>query len=427
MASRDRARGIIEEMREIRSPIRYLEQVKWIVDKVRIDRDRGLMELTKKFDGVDLAEVGFQITRDEIESLADEAPKELIDALEKLRSNIESVEVPLIESLKKVEGKTAIDPDISIDTSIKPIDRVACYIPGGLASYPSTAVMCGTVAKITGVPEVVASVPPKGLTPAIAAALKVVGFTKVYRLGGAQAIAALAYGTESVDRVDMIAGPGGAYVSAAKYLVSNVVKIDMIAGPTEIAIIVDRDTDPYTVAFDAIAQLEHSPDTTMIIASLDDQVAHRIAESLFELARKIEARREIILEALNDGAWILSIEDRDLLVDFINMVAPEHLELCVSDERDLVNELRNYGVMLTKCTSPVITDYYAGVNHILPTSGTARWRGGLSPLDFLVVRRRVAFTGSSEELETIARHIRVLAEVEDLPNHYGAIARRLSR
>jgi len=319
-------------------------------------------------------------------------------------------------------------PKIQIRGSRKfvAIPSVGCYIPGGQARYPSSVVMSVIPAKIAGVKRIVIVSPPGRdgkIDPLTIVAAKRCGATEIYKVGGAQAIGALAYGTKSIPKVDKIVGPGGKFVSIAKSLVSDQVAIDMVAGPTEIGIIADASSDPELVALDLISQAEHSKDTMCFVITQSKTVAKQIQKSIEKLIPGVE-RSSIIKESISKNGFIAVCKNENEMVELANKIAPEHLELMVKNARSLSKKITGAGLLLIgKNTPSAATDYFLGTNHILPTNGFGRTRGGLSVLDFLKLQT-VVMSGK-DVLNAILDSLKTLTDAEDLPNHYKAVKRRL--
>jgi histidinol dehydrogenase len=307
------------------------------------------------------------------------------------------------------------------------IPSVGCYIPGGQARYPSSAIMSVVPAKLAGVKRIVVVSPPGRdgkIDPLTILAAKMCGATEIYKVGGAQAIGALAYGTKSIAKVDKIVGPGGKFVSIAKSLVSDQTAIDMVAGPTELGIIADASSDPELVALDLISQAEHSKDTMCFVITQSKTMAKQIQKSIEKLIPGTK-RISIIKESISKNGFIAVCKNQDEIIELANKIAPEHMELMVKNARSLSKKITGAGLLLIgKNTPSAVSDYFLGSNHILPTNGFGRTRGGLSVLDFLKLQT-VVWTNKST-LRIIQRELKLLTDAEDLPNHYKAVKRRWS-
>ena len=314
----------------------------------------------------------------------------------------------------------------STEKRFVPIPSVGCYIPGGQARYPSSVVMSVVPAKLAGVKRIVVVSPPGRdgkIDPLTIEAARMCGVTEIYKVGGAQAIGALAYGTKSIPKVDKIVGPGGKFVSIAKAIVSEQTSIDMIAGPTELGIMVDASSDPELVALDLISQAEHSKDTMCFVITQSKTMAKQIQKSVEKLIPGTE-RRSIIRESLTKNGFIAVCKNQNEMIELANKIAPEHLELMVKNAKNLSKKITGAGLLLIgKNTPSSASDYLLGTNHILPTNGFGRTRGGLSVLDFLKLQTVVESKKST--LKMVSPELKALTDAENLPNHYKAVKRRL--
>jgi len=394
------------------SPIdEYIEKVRGIVDRVRKEGDKALIELTKQFDGVELKYI--KVPPEEIDRAYEEVDDEIIDALEVARQNIER-----FHSITCVDREIFIDfDDAMLGKRYVPLDSAGIYIPGGRASYPSTALMAGIPASIAGISRIVACTPPdeKGrVRPLTLVACDIAGMDEVYAIGGAQAIAALAYGTETVKPVDKIVGPGNIYVTAAKILVSKDVPIDMPAGPSEVLIIADGSANPRFIALDALAQLEHDPMALAVVLTTSEKLAESVQKVAEELGRELNLKNLKI-------AVVSNIEEA---MDISNRFAPEHLELIFKDAEKYINKIKHAGSVFIGEYSPVAAgDYASGTNHILPTAGYAKRFAGLSVETFL---KHVTFQKLSKDgLKRIGQAVIKLATKEGLPFHAKSVEERL--
>jgi histidinol dehydrogenase len=395
-----------------------------ILAAVRDKGDRALIELTERFDHVTLTADELSVKPAEFAAAAGMVGEETRRALEYAALRIERfhrASAPRSWSMRDAAGSR-------LGQEVRPLARVAIYVPGGRAAYPSTVLMTAVPARVAGVKEIVLVSPPgpdKSLNPAVLAAARIAGVTEAYRVGGAQAIAALAYGTETIRRVDKIVGPGNIYVALAKSQVFGEVGIDMVAGPSEVVVIADDGADPVFVAADLLAQAEHDPMARSVLLTpssrLIDQVAAETARQLGALPRRVIATSA--LEA--NGALVLT----DSLAEAVrvaNALAPEHLELLVADPGELLPEIQNAGaVFLGRFTPEVVGDYVAGPNHVLPTAGTARFASALGTEDF--VKRLSVIEYSAEGLREAAPHVAELSRVEGLQGHGAAAAVRIER
>jgi len=315
---------------------------------------------------------------------------------------------------------------VGIERSLVPIPSVGCYVPGGQARYPSSVAMSVTPAKIAGVKRIVVVSPPGRdgkIDPLTIAAAKRCGATEIYKVGGAQAIGALAYGTKSIPKVDKIVGPGGKFVSIAKSLVSDQTAIDMVAGPTELGIIANASSDPELVALDLISQAEHSKDTMCFVITQSKAMAKQIQKSIEKLIPGTE-RSSIIRESISKNGFIAVCKNENEVIELANKIAPEHLELMVGNAKTLSKKITGAGLLLIgKNTPSAASDYILGTNHILPTNGFGRTRGGLSVLDFLKLQTVVE--SNKKRFLELKDSLKALTDAEGLPNHYKAVKRRL--
>ena len=379
--------------------------VRSILEDVRARGDRALYEYALRFDRASLRSIA--VSREEIESAHRSVDPELMASLRLAASNIERFHRAQIR-----EGFSCALPDGSlVGQRVLPMDRVGVYIPGGTASYPSSALMNAIPARLAGVPEIVAATPPGedgSIPPPVLAALRLAGATEVYKVGGAQAIAALAYGTESIRRVDKIVGPGNAYVNCAKKLVYGAVGIDMPAGPSEVVIVADSTVDARFVASDLLSQAEHDPSAIAILIAVDAGSAEAVRR---ELERQLDGlpREGIARRAIDGGGAILVADCVESAIELANRFAPEHLELCVADPLALLDRVRNAASVFLGPYAPVaLGDYLAGPNHTLPTGGAARFASPLGVDDFArrssyVYYSKAAFYSASADIARIAR------------------------
>ena len=399
-------------------------RVEEIVTAVRDKGDAALLEFTERFDRVSLTAGDLAITRAEL----DAAERTVGDTtMRALRYAAERIERFHRESAPRSWRMTdALGSRLGQE--VRPIDRVAVYVPGGRAAYPSTVLMTVIPARVAGVREIVLVSPPsadKSLNGAVLAAARIAGVTEAYRVGGAQAVAALAYGTETIRRVDKIVGPGNLYVALAKSRVFGDVGIDMVAGPSEIVVVADDSADAVFVAADLLAQAEHDPMARAVLLTPSRELIDRVArEASLQLARL--SRREIAGAALRAHGALVLTRSLEEAVEVANLLAPEHLELQVEDPEALLSLVRNAGaVFLGRLTPEVVGDYVAGPNHVLPTGGTARFASALGTEDF--VKRMSVIHYAEAGLRDAAPHLAELARVEGLDGHGAAAAVRIER
>lgn len=383
-----------------------------IIENVKKNGDKALFEYCEKFDGAKLS--ALQVTDQEIEEAAASVDPAFLEILEKAAANIRKFHQRQVRSsfiLSDTDG-------VVIGQKIIPVDRAGLYVPGGTAAYPSTVLMDSIPAKIAGCREVVMVTPPNKegkINPVILAAAKVAGIDKIFKLGGAQAIAALAYGTESVPKVDKIVGPGNAFVAEAKKQVFGVVSIDMIAGPSEILIIADGGSDPRHVAADLLSQAEHDRLASAVLVTDSADLAAAVQAELEKQIPQLE-RAEIARASIDNNGKIIVADDLRQAIDISNEIAPEHLELCVDDPFDYLDSIRHAGsVFLGRNCPEALGDYFAGPNHTLPTSGTARFSSPLSVDDFI---KKTQFTYYTRDaLKRVAGDVAAFAEAEGLTAH----------
>jgi histidinol dehydrogenase len=398
--------------------------VREIIEQVKEYGDQGVLAATKKFDHADMSAAQMQVTEDEIkEAYAATAP-DLLESLRLARDNIS-------EFHARQHFQTWFQPGEDgelLGQIYRPLERVGIYVPGGTAAYPSSVLMNALPAKVAGVKEIIMVTPPRTdgtVLPLVLVAAAEAGVTKIFKAGGVQAVAGLAYGTESIPKVDKIVGPGNIYVTIAKRLVFGLVDIDMLAGPSEIVIVADEEADHVLVAADLLSQAEHDPMAAAILVTPDEKLAQSVRDEV-EKQLAVLPRKEIAAAAIkNYGAAVVTGSMQEA-VDLANQLAPEHLELYVKDSFSWLGKIRNAGaVFLGAYASEPVGDYFAGPNHVLPTGGTARFFSPLSVEDFMK-RTSVIYT-TKEALQKWGPHIVRLAEDEGLDAHARAIARRLER
>ena len=399
----------------------YRKKVESIILDVQKRKDKALKEYEKKFSGAKLR--SFRVTKSEIKAAYSKVTEEQIAAIKLAKRRLERTESALKSQLQNITIK--ID-GIKITKVFVPLERVGCYIPGGGARYPSTAMMSIVPAKIAGVKKIVAVSPPNKnglIDPLTLVVADLCGVDEFYKIGGAQAIAALAYGTESVPKVDKIVGPGGSFVTLAKLIVNNTVSIDMIAGPTELAIIADSVAEANVVASDLISQAEHSPETMCCLITASTKLKDFVIKSVEQKIRKIQ-RRKIVMESLSTNGFVAICKTESDVIEFANKLAPEHLEIMTKNPQRIAQKITSAGlVLIGKNTPSSASDYLLGSNHILPTSGFGRARGSLGVLDYMKIQSKIE--SSKMALQKIAKHMKSITSAEGLPNHYEAVRIRL--
>ena len=390
-----------------------------IVRTVKAKGDAALMRYSRELDGVALSRGELAVSKEEIAAASRRVSPRLLDAM---RFSLKRIQRTQGQLLGRLQFSYVAD-GYAIRCVVRPLDSVGCYIPGGRASYASTVLMTAGVAKLAGVKRVVLCSPPSGakdgkaakVSDAILAAANLCGVDEVYRIGGAQSIAALAYGTKSISKVSKIVGPGGLYVSAAKKIVSADVPIDFLAGPTEMVVVGDADADARLVAWDLMAQAEHGQDSICGLVTWDAKLAKEVKRVVEEVSPKLQ-RKDYVLGCLRRGFTALC-KDRDTAIELVNSLAPEHLELMVEDSAEMSESISNAGLILTGDYAPgAASDYVIGTDHVLPTEGVARLRAGLTPLDFVKVGWVVS--GTKQGLKTLLPSLKELSTAEGLPNHF---------
>ncbi len=370
---------------------RIKDTVRGILDDVRRRGDAAVLEYTRRFDHLDVASMAeLEIPAAELEAALERIPA---DQREALRAAAERLRAYAGHQSMASWSYTEADGTV-LGQQVSPLDRAGLYVPGGKAAYPSSVLMNAVPAKVAGVPEVIMVVPtPRGeRNDMVMAAAAIAGVDRVIALGGAQAVAALAYGTESIPQVDKITGPGNVFVATAKRQVFGTVGIDMIAGPSEILVVCDGQTDPDWIAMDLFSQAEHDEDAQAILVSPDGAFLERVAESIERLLPEMP-RREIIAASMAERGALIKVRDLDEAAEVIDFVAPEHLELSVADAEGLAARVRNAGaIFMGRYTAEALGDYCAGPNHVLPTSRTARFSSPLGVYDF---QKRSSLIGCS--------------------------------
>lgn len=390
-----------------------------ILDNVKQYGDRALFDYCEKFDHAKLT--ALQVTEEEIEEAVSQVDKEFLEILEKAAVNIRKFHSRQVRNSFMLNDEDGI----VIGQKIIPVDRAGLYVPGGTAAYPSTVLMDSIPAKIAGCPEVVMVTPPNRegkINPVILAAAKVAGVDKIFKVGGAQAIAALAFGTESVPKVDKIVGPGNAFVAEAKKQVYGLVSIDMIAGPSEILVIADGKSNPRYVAADLLSQAEHDKLASAVLVTDSRNLAEAVAQEL-EVQIPLLQRQEIARASIDNNGKIIVAESLEQAVAIANEIAPEHLELCVDNPFDYLDSIRHAGsVFMGRYCPEALGDYFAGPNHTLPTSGTARFSSPLSVDDFIKKTQFTYYTRNA--LSKVAADVAKFAKAEGLTAHAKSAAIR---
>lgn len=396
--------------------------VEAIIADVRSRGDEALFELTAKYDNADLSSLGLKVSASEIDKALSDCAPETLDALAFAQQRIaDHHQRQLPES-----GRYKDEAGVELGHRWTPVDSVGLYVPGGLASYPSSVLMNAVPAKVAGVERIVMVVPaPKGvLNPLVLAAAKLAGVEEIYRIGGAQAVAALAYGTQSIEPVVKIVGPGNAYVAAAKRLVFGTVGIDSIAGPSEVLVIADRDNNPDWIAADLLAQAEHDPAAQSILMTDDEGFAEAVEDAVIRQLSLLP-KSDIASASWRDFGAVIVLRSLDEAPPLANRIAAEHLEIATADAEVMASQIKNAGAIFIGAHTPeVIGDYVSGSNHVLPTARSARFSSGLGVLDFM--KRTSILKLDAASLKALAPAAMTLARAEGLEAHRKSVAIRIN-
>jgi len=393
-----------------------------IIAAVRKEGDKAVLRYTERFDGVKLAARDLIVPKSEIDRAFGTIPASTRNALQQAHRRIVR-----FHARQREKGFEASEPGLRVGMRVAPLAKAGVYVPGGRAAYPSSVLMNVTPARVAGVADITVVTPPspQGIKPEVLAAARIAGATRVVRAGGAQAVAALAYGTKTIPRVDKIVGPGNIYVATAKRLVFGQVDIDMIAGPTEVLIVADESARPEFVAADMLAQAEHDPEAAAICLATTRALAQAVAAAVETQLATLE-RRDIARRSLDRYGTIAVVDTLDRAAEIADEIAAEHLELFVRNPRALARRIRNAGaIFLGQYTTESLGDYAAGPNHVLPTGGSARFSSPLGVYDF--VKRTSIIEATREGLARLARTVEDLAESEGLHGHGLAVRRRLEQ
>ena len=396
-----------------------------IVEKIISDvikfGDSAILKYTKKYDKVKIDSI--PVDKTELKKAYKEVTANQLNSLNKSKKLLEKNEKML---LKRLTGIKSSENGVTIERALKPIESVGCYVPGGRARYPSTLMMCVVPAIIAGVNRISVVSPPMKdgrIDPVTLVAADICGIDKVYRIGGAQAVAALAYGTRTIKKVDKIVGPGGLFVNIAKFLVSNKIGIDMIAGPTELVIYADSRSDPRYVVKDLISQAEHSPDTICGVVTTSESLVKKLVIEIKNTLNSSLSRLEIVSASLRKNGFIALCKNEDDGISFINELAPEHLEVISENPGRIASKINTAGIVLLGKYSPSsASDYCLGSNHVLPTIEFGKSKSSLSVLDFVKLVNHITVTKMG--LQSVQKYIKELAFAEGLPNHYYAVEER---
>ena len=416
----DTKKNLLEDLLK-RSPNNYGQyeaSVKEILDKVKEEKDAAVFAYTAKFDGAELTADTIEVTDAEIEEAYAQVDDTLLTVIRKAKDNIESY-----HAKQRQNSWFDSKPDGTIlGQKISPLHRVGVYVPGGKAVYPSSVLMNVMPAKVAGVDEIIMVTPPGKngkVSPNTLVAAKEAGVDKIYKVGGAQAIAALAYGTESIPKVDKIVGPGNIYVALAKKAVYGHVSIDSIAGPSEILVVADETANPRYVAADLLSQAEHDELASAILVTTSEKLAHEVSDQVDGFLKEL-SRAEIISKSLDNYGYILLADTMEDVIDVANEIASEHLEIQAKNPFEVMTKIRNAGaIFIGEYASEPLGDYFAGPNHILPTNGTAKFFSPLSVDDF--IKKSSIISYSREALQKVHKDIESFAKAEQLTAHANSI------
>lgn len=402
---------------------KIVKYVNRIISEVKEKGDSALIKYMKKIDNVELNKEKLIVSKDDIKKAYNKINNEQIKALNFLKERIEKIEKQILSRIcfEYLDDEYGL----KIKYTYKSIESIGCYIPGGKAAYPSTVLMTVIPAKIAGVPRIVLCSPPKWnneINPMILVAADICGVNEIYRIGGAQAIAALAYGTETIKPVNKIVGPGNIYVTIAKMLVSNDVSIDLPAGPSEIVILADEKANPKYIALDLLSQAEHDVNSISLLVTTSKLLAEKVSYEIENAMQSID-NFKIVKKSISKS-YIIVCRNIDEALLFINNFAPEHLEIILEKSEEVIERILNAGIILVGENTPVsLTDYCVGTNHVLPTGGYGKTYSGLSVLDY--IKRFCIVECSKNSIEKFKSIAKILAESEKLKNHYLAIEGRL--
>ena len=413
-------KNLLEDLLK-RSPNQYPEyekRVAAILENVKENKDKAVFALTKKFDGADITSENIVVSEDEINEAYELVDPSLVAIIRKAKENIRIYH----EKQKQYSWFDSKSNGTMLGQKVTPLHRVGVYVPGGKAVYPSSVLMNILPAKVAGVDEIVMTTPPGKdgkINPNTLVAAKEAGVDVIYKVGGAQAIAAMAYGTESIPKVDKIVGPGNIYVALAKKAVYGHVNIDSIAGPSEILVVADETANPRYVAADLLSQAEHDELASAILVTTSEELAKKVSEQVDVFVEEL-TRTEIMKKSLDNYGYILVADTMEDVIDIANEIASEHLEIMTKNPYDVMMKIRNAGaIFIGEYSSEPLGDYFAGPNHVLPTNGTAKFFSPLSVDDFIKKSSIIAY--SREALEEIHLDIEHFAEAEQLTAHANSI------
>ena len=417
--TKDSKQNILENLLK-RSPNNYTEyesSVNEIINNVRENRDKAIFDYTKKFDKADIDASNIRVTKEEIQEAYDKVDEKLLAVIRKSLVNIKKYHE------KQLQNSWFTSEDgIILGQKVTALEKAGVYVPGGKAVYPSSVLMNVLPAKVAGVDKIVMCTPPGAdgkVYPSTLVAANEAGVDEIYKVGGAQAIAAMAYGTESVPKVDKIVGPGNIFVALAKKAVFGYVSIDSIAGPSEILVLADETSNPRYVAADLLSQAEHDEMASAILITTSKELAVKVSDEVDGFV-KVLSRKEIIQKSLDNYGYILVADNMDDAIDAVNEIASEHMEIVTKDPFTVMTRIRNAGaIFIGEYSSEPLGDYFAGPNHVLPTNGTAKFFSALSVDDF--IKKSSIISYSREALEKVHTDIEQFAQCEQLTAHANSI------
>lgn len=417
--TKDSKQNILENLLK-RSPNNYTEyesSVNEIINNVRENRDKAIFDYTKKFDKADIDASNIRVTKEEIQEAYDKVDEKLLAVIRKSLVNIKKYHE------KQLQNSWFTSEDgIILGQKVTALEKAGVYVPGGKAVYPSSVLMNVLPAKVAGVDKIVMCTPPGAdgkVYPSTLVAANEAGVDEIYKVGGAQAIAAMAFGTESVPKVDKIVGPGNIFVALAKKAVFGYVSIDSIAGPSEILVLADETANPRYVAADLLSQAEHDDMASAILITTSKELAEKVSDEV-EGFVKVLSRKEIIQKSLDNYGYILVADNMDDAIDAVNEIASEHMEIVTKDPFTVMTRIRNAGaIFIGEYSSEPLGDYFAGPNHVLPTNGTAKFFSALSVDDF--IKKSSIISYSREALEKVHTDIEQFAQCEQLTAHANSI------
>lgn len=404
-----------------RSPNSYGKfeaSVQEIIENVRANRNAAIFDYTKRFDGADINEQNILVTEEEISHAYEQVDPRLLEVIRKALVNIRTYH----EKQRQNSWFDSQDKGIILGQKVTPLKRVGVYVPGGKAVYPSSVLMNIVPAKVAGVDEIIMTTPPGkdgSVSPSTLVAAREAGADRIYKVGGAQAIAALAFGTESIPKVDKIVGPGNIYVALAKKAVFGYVSIDSIAGPSEILVLADETANPRFVAADLLSQAEHDEMASAILITTSRTLAQQVSKEVDRFVSQL-SRKEIMQKSLDNYGYILVADTMDAALETVNEIASEHMEIVTKNPFEVMTKVRNAGaIFIGEYSSEPLGDYFAGPNHVLPTNGTAKFFSALSVDDF--IKKSSIISYSREALQEVYRDIAQFAECEQLTAHANSI------